>query len=212
MKRRKSLLLIVALLLSVLALFLTGGVALMHGTPEYYRPTALTREQIEAASQRAEQTLTRMQNLAADSHVAQLRAQNGATNPATVASSGNTFTFSEDELNALFQKWAELHGWREYIDRLVSDPIVILKPGRVILAGQSKLRHLDTVVSLHFSPALDEQGRFDLNLMKVTAGKLPLPQEAVMGPVRDRAFGAVHVRLPAWQQRARISPSGIANQ
>src|SRR2546422_870283 len=102
MKRRKRWLLVIALLLSVLALFLTGGAALMHGTPEYYRPAARTRQQIQAASQSAEQTLARMQNLAADSHGAQLRAQNGATKPSTIASVGNTFTFSEDELNALF--------------------------------------------------------------------------------------------------------------
>jgi len=169
MKRAKRWMLIFALLLSVLALFLGGGVVLVRGTPDYYRPAALTREQIEAASQRAEQTLTRIQNLAADAHGAQVRAQSGTTNPSTNASTGNIFSFSEDELNALFRKWADLHGWREYIDRVVNEPIVILKPGRVILAGQSKLQHFDTIVSLHLAPALDKQRRFDVNLLKVLA-------------------------------------------
>src|SRR5207247_10724859 len=68
------------------------------------------------------------------------------------------------------------------------------------------------MVRLHLAPALDKQGRFDVNLGKVLAGKLPVPQDAVMGPARDRALRAVRSRLPAWQQGARISPSGIANQ
>src|SRR5436190_10980659 len=190
-KRLKRILLVTALLLTVIALFRGGSVALVRGTPDYYKPIALTREQIEAASQSAEQTLTRMQNLAAESHGAQIRAANSTTTPTTAPADSNTFTFSQDELNALFQKWAQLPGWRADLDRVVADPIIILQPNRVILAGRSKLRQLETIVSMHFEPRIDGQRRFDLNLTSVMAGKLPLPQDTLVGALRERALAAL---------------------
>jgi hypothetical protein len=152
-----------------------------------------------------------MQNLAAESHGAQIRAVNSASVPTTVPANSNTFTFSQDELNALFQKWTHLPGWRADLDRVVADPVIILKPNRVILAGRSRLKQLETIVSIHFEPRIDEQERFDLNLTSVMAGKLPLPQDTLVGSLRERALGALQLRIGYWQQRARIEPTGIAN-
>jgi hypothetical protein len=211
MKRLKRILLIIALLLTVLALFLSGGVVLVHGTPEYYKPIVLTREQIDAASQSAEQTLARMQSIAAENHSAQIRSASAQTQPTTSLSDEYTFAFSQDELNALFLKWAALHGWRDELDRIVTDPMIILTHGRVILAGHAKVKNLQTILSLHFEPRVDDQGRFDLNLVSVMAGKLPLPRELVLGPVRQRLQSGIGWRLARWQERAHIEPSGIAN-
>jgi hypothetical protein len=206
--------LVLALLLAVAALFLSGGFALVHGTPDFYTSISFTPEQIDAASRSAEQTLTRMQNLAADAQSAQVRRAAGAstTQATTDSSDASTFSFSQDEINGLFLKWAELHGWRAQLDRLVTDPVIVLKPGRIILAGHSNLKQFDTILSLHFEPRFDAEGAFDLNLVAVKAGRLPLPQEAVIAPVRERAMATMQWRLPYWQGRAKMTSSGVMNQ
>src|SRR4051794_8874344 len=72
----KRLLLLLALALALAALLLGGSVALLRGTPDYYRPieSLLTPEQRAAVSQAAEQTLARMQNFAAAARAEATRA------------------------------------------------------------------------------------------------------------------------------------------
>src|SRR5256885_8870848 len=96
--------------------------------------------------------------------------------------------------------------------RYLTDPVVILKDQRIILAGKVKWRDLDTVVSVHFAPRIDEQGRLDLNLVNVLGGRLPLPSGAVIDPVRERLGEVAQRRLPVWQQRADIDGAGGANE
>ena len=75
MKLIKRLVLVIALLLSVAALFVAGGYTLLRGTPDYYRRFAMTPAERAVAAESAEQTLTRIQNLAADAHGVAIREQ-----------------------------------------------------------------------------------------------------------------------------------------
>src|SRR5438067_13307299 len=108
----------VALVLALLALFLTGGFVLLRGRPAYYHRSALSASQRADAAARAESKLSQMQNMAAEAHGAELQKLHGATRPAT-APGAQTFSFSEDELNALFNKWADLYDWKQKLSRVV---------------------------------------------------------------------------------------------
>ena len=44
--------------------------------------------------------------------------------------------FSEEELNASFQKWDQLYGWTERYRNYVQDPSVVIHDGRLVLATE----------------------------------------------------------------------------
>lgn len=205
-RRVKIILLLLALALASVGLL---GFTLLKGTPDYYVALLLTPEQRQAAAQRAEDTITRMQNLAAAARGAEIRA---STNPsASSTREGTTFTFTQDELNSLFEKWSGKFQWQESYGRHLRDPVIILQPSRVILAGRVTVRNIDSVVSFHFDPRIDEQNQLNLNLVSVRGGNLPLPQNVLMSPLKSRLRRELEHRVPAWQQHARIDAHGGAN-
>src|SRR5215218_131879 len=71
-------------------------------------------------------------------------------------------TFTEDELNASFQKWDQLYGWTERYKDHVQDPSIVIHDGRIVLAGNST--DVGTYVSLHFDPKLNSIGSLNLKL------------------------------------------------
>jgi|GEM_PF-2118136 len=207
-KRRRVKLIILLLSVATVCLGLWGYM-LLKGTPDYYIMLALTPEQKEAAAQRAEDTINRMQNLAAAAHGAELRA---STNPASaLEKQGATFSFSQDEINSLFNKWSEKFGWPEMYARYLKEPVIILKDKRIILAGRVTVRQIDSVVSFHFQPKITADGELDLNMTDVRGGNLPLPRDMLVSPLREKAIDELQRRVPEWQQRARIDSHGGAN-
>jgi hypothetical protein len=117
-------------------------------------------------------------------------------------------SFTEDELNASFQKWDKLYGWSERYKAYIQDPTVVLHDGRIIIAGRSD--EMGTVVSLHFEPALDAKGQLQLRLSSVLAGRLPLPQ-AFFEKYRVATQTRLQASLPELQRRAEFKPDGSAN-
>lgn len=200
----------VALAMALVALFLTGGFVLLRGTPAYYRASRLSAEQRAEAATRAESKLSQMQNMAVDVRGAELRNLNGATRPAAIPGA-TTFSFTDDELNALFNKWAELNNWKEVMSRVVADPMVVLQDGRIILAGKVTVKNFDTVVSIHFAPTITSDGRLDLQLVSILGGKLPLPRDSVISPVRERLLRIMGDDIPYWQGRAGFGKTGTLN-
>ncbi|HEX3357962.1 MAG TPA: hypothetical protein VHS31_13400 [Tepidisphaeraceae bacterium] len=201
----------VALVLSLVALFLAGGFVLLRGTPTFYRLSLLSPEQRADAAARAESKLSQMQNLAADTHGAEVRALNSATMPATLPGA-RTFIFTADEMNALFNKWADLHGWKDLLDRIVEDPMIALEDGRVIFAGKVRIKNVETIVSIHFRPIITSDGRFEVKLESILGGKLPLPKDEMVSPMRDRVQKQILTSLPFWQNGAAIAANGAANE
>ena len=92
-----------ALILALIALFLTGGFVLLRGTPAYYRVSTLTLEQRAQAAEHAESKLSQMQNIAVDAHGAEVQKLRGVTQP-TTEPGATTFSFTDDELNAAVQQ------------------------------------------------------------------------------------------------------------
>ena len=207
----KRFLLGVALGMALLALFLTGGFVLLHGTPNYYRQSRLTAVQRAEAASRAESKLSQMQNIAVDAHGAELQKLRGVTQP-TTSPGATTFSFTDDELNALFNKWAELNNWKDVLARVVEDPMIVLHDGRIIFAGKVTLKRMDTIVSIEFAPTVTPDGQLDLKLASILGGKLPLPTETILAPIRRRLDEQIAQTLPPLQNRAGITTEGSANE
>ncbi len=201
----------VAFVMSLVALFLAGGFVLLRGTPGFYRESQLSPEQRADAAARAESKLSQMQNLAADTHGAEVRALKSATMPAMLPGA-RTFKFTADEMNALFNKWADMHGWKDLLDRVVEDPQIALEDGRVIFAGKVRIKSVETIVSIHFRPAITSDGRFEVKLESILGGKLPLPKDQMVSPMRDRVQKQILQSLPFWQNGAAIAANGAANE
>jgi len=204
--------------LLAIAVVLTGAAALSYwafkGTPDYYhRPQLSAQERADAANRATQKflgTSTWANDLQASEHRAILDSAGagvGATTaPTTSPNQSHTVSFSEHELNALFEQWSSRI--EQTYSKHVRDPAIALRADRIILVGT--VADMGTVASAHFQPLIDDQGRLLLTLESVRAGRLPMP-EMVWAAQRDRAVAALRARLPMWQAGATIAPNGVAN-
>jgi uncharacterized protein YpmS len=207
---RKVLIGLAAVLAAAIVLSVVG-IAMFKGTPTWYsdaagdRPTDAQREQLARA---AENKMIDAQNWAATLRADAQRSQYATTATTARAEASHVIEFSDRELNALFDKWSVLYGWRDKYAEYLEDPRVILKNDRLILAG--RMKELGAVASIQFRPQLDAQGKLRLDLVRVTGGKLPLP-EAAWVKWRDVIVDATRKNLPSWRAQAKIDSSGAAN-
>jgi hypothetical protein len=132
----------------------------------------------------------------------------GTSRPATRAAATHVVQFAQEELNALFEKWSVLYGWSNKYRRFIDAPTLILRDGRIILAG--KVHDLRSIVSIHLQPQIDEPGRLQLELLKVSGGRLRLP-DAVWTRYRQQLSDSIRRQLPRWRGSAMISANGAAN-
>jgi hypothetical protein len=181
------------------------GWMLVRSTPEWYRPSALSPEQREAAAQNAQNKLILVQNAAYQARADEQAARRNAT---TLPSNTITLTLTDDEINALLEKWTVWPMVKAGYEKFMSDPRIVLGDGRLILAGH--VAEVDALASVHFAPRIDEQGRLRVELVGVQAGKLPLPQ-ALLARYQQQAAAAVNLRMSRWRELASIDSSGAAN-
>ncbi|HEX8523871.1 MAG TPA: hypothetical protein VF669_16575 [Tepidisphaeraceae bacterium] len=207
----KRLLACLAVLLFAVIIFCSGSLMLYKGTPDWYA-SKLTKEKVAQVAHQAEEKLTRTQNWAVmlngDAVRSNLAHQSGHKTPATRAEEGHDIRFSQDELNALFDKWSGAYGWSSKYGQYLEEPRIVLKDGRLILAALVK--DVGAVVSFHFVPKLDEKGMLHLDLVQVLGGRLPLP-DAVWDGYKQKMIESLHKWIPIWQQTARVYPQGAAN-
>ena len=88
---------------------------------------------------------------------------------------------------------------------------MILHDGKVIFAGKVNIKDVDTIVSIHLKPAISPDGQLDLKLVSILGGKLPLPREEMIAPMRQKLLAQVAQELPIWQQHADIAADGATN-
>jgi hypothetical protein len=181
--------------------------------PEWYaQVSAYDPAQAAEAARQVQQKLQSTWAWVSDREAADRRAAAGDTRPplSPVPSPIFTVTFSEQELNAFFQKWKDEQGWEDLYSAYVSNPAIVLHDGRLILAGSVK--EIDRVVSFHFRPTLDgKSSRLTLDLDSVMAGRLPMPQ-ALFERYRQKVSGQVAEELPLHQEAARLRTDGSVNE
>jgi hypothetical protein len=207
---RRVLIILTLFLLSVL-LFLGATLALYKGTPDWY-VVSMEPQRRAAAAMGAEEKITQTQNWAAllqgDAVRAARATQQARPAPATRVSDVHEVRFTQDELNALFEKWSSLYGWDSKYGQYLAEPRVILHPGRLIIAA--KVTDLGTVASFHFAPAMDDRGKLHLDLVKVLGGRLPLPN-ALWDSYKQRLVESLNRWMPRWRAGAVIDARGAAN-
>jgi hypothetical protein len=217
----KRTLLLVALVLAVVLLLSGVAVSLFHGTPAWYEPGSAWggpagKGEAEQLARSAENKLIDAQNwgaaVVADARRARAATRSatrpGGTTPAPRAAESHEIAFSQDELNALFDKWSTAYGWRDKYSAYLDDPRIVLHEGKLILAG--RLKELGAIASFQFRPSVDASGRLRLDLVRVTGGRLPLP-DVVWVKWRDQIAAALRQRMPQWRAEAKIDPTGAAN-
>ncbi len=208
-RTKKRSLLTTALGLVLLAALAGGGFWLFHITPSWYRPLAHTAAQWAQAATRAEAKLLELRNWAAESHARLSATRSAQKNGApTTAAVPVTISFEEEELNGFFDKWSRYAHWQQHYGKLIENPTLVLRNGSLILAAW--VPDMNTVVSAHFRPQVDDQGRLCANLVRVMGGRLPMPK-AVFSAQSKRLAALVQYKLPKMQQQAHIDASGAAN-
>jgi hypothetical protein len=201
------------LLVAVLAVVLLAAVGFVRSRqqPEWYAHVrAFDPAQAAEAARRAQDKLASSQSWAAAGTAAELRARSGVKSAASAPSPRHTLTFTEEELNAFFNKMALVEGWNAIYDPYLSNPALILNDGKLIVAGTVK--ELDRVVSFHFRPSIEKKnGRLRLELESVMAGRLPMPQ-ALFDSYRQRLAQRVQQMLPQYKAAAALRGDGSVNE
>lgn len=194
---------------------------LLRRTPDWYQPDTRTEAQRNKAAEAIENILLTMSHLHGKARATPVRArlpadpagadaatQQARTILAQRPNEAFQISFTDDQLNAFFDKWANTHERRAWFERYVTDPRLVLRENQLILVG--KVKEPELVVSLIFEPRLNAQGQLELNLVHVLGGVLPMP-DALWTNQRAAIEDALRAKLPIYQQGASITPEGIAN-
>lgn len=212
MKWIKRLLMLLACGVTMVIVISAGSYYMLKRDPEWASRPPMTAQMREEAVARAQTQFSRVEELATSLRAYEARRQKalreGTTLPADELPKPVTVQLSEDELNAVFQKFAKARGWDEDLKSYLSDPTIILQKDNLILGG--RLSELHVVASAYFAPTIDEQGKLKLDLVRVLGGKLPLP-DVVFDQYRGTVVNALQRRLPAMQNAARIDSQGVPN-
>jgi len=212
MKWFKRLLMLVVCLLVMAIVISACSYYMLKRDPEWATRPPMTAQMREEAVARAQTQFSRVEELATSLRAYEARRQkairDGTTLPSDELPKPVTVQLTEDELNAVFQKFAKARGWDQDIKSYMSDPQIVLQKGNVILGG--RLSELHVVASAYFTPAIDEKGQLKFDLVRVLGGKLPLP-DVVFDKYRTTVVNALQRRLPSLQNAARIDAKGVPN-
>jgi hypothetical protein len=202
-------------LLAVLGVLLLGMAVLAGITlymarrhPAIYKPYVFDAAEQARIAKRAAEKFGQARQMAQRLRAQEARRQNGLTDvPETQAPpllEPQTLEFDEEEVNAFLQETG-----KATFEQYVKEPGIFLREGQIILAGEVK--DLGSVLSFHFEPEIDDQGKLKLSLVSSNIGRVSLPRGLVDAKL-ERVRGALKQRLPGWRQRAAMDATGQANQ
>jgi hypothetical protein len=180
---------------------------LLRRAPSWYARLDLTEEQRKEFARTAQNKLLDAREFAASARAEEARS---ATNPTAVRTptTPRVVTFSQEEINALIDRWSGLNAWRSEYEKMVRDPAIIFHRDHVIIAGLVK--DFGAVVSLHFDASVTPDGQLNMKLDRVLGGNLPMP-ESMYANYRDKLVTKLKEKLPGWQRGAQLDANGTAN-
>jgi hypothetical protein len=153
-------------LLGAVLVLAAAMVGLYLHTPGWYQPIKLTDEQQQAASGDLIATMSDLNKQAIYSP---------PDEPFTV-------TISQEDLNRYLQA-AHLLSPQAAMPAWLRDPVVVLQPGRVILAGHVPAAK-DRPIALHLNLRFESE-HLAIEVESVTVGSLPLPQQMIRDQLAD---------------------------
>ena len=185
------------LMAAIALLFIAGGVGsrMLHGRPGWYKHDAIDPGQREQIAKHVEDKLTDATNWSQSAWSA--RQHPSAQQPPAPLE----FSLTEEEINAFISKWADLSDSDARVAAVLSDPQVALDNGELTLAATMK--ELETVVSIHLTPRIDEKGLIHADIEKVMGGQLPLPQ-AIWDVYAKKLAAHIQSELPAAERNAKL--------
>jgi hypothetical protein len=221
MKWTKRIVIALAVLAVVGVAFMAGARYLATSKPEWYPKGAPDPAAVAAAAQSMQNKLFRVQGWAASSKAKETRGGNGIpTSEADVdgdPTPAETITFTEAEFNAFFSRWDSDQKWSDRYKGHVSDPVLVLRDNRIILAATVK--DMNAVVSAHFEPKLipdpeatdEKDKKLKLQVAGVASGRLWLP-EFTWGGYRDKLANLMTRKMEESRPNVDIHPDGSANE
>lgn len=213
MKKKRSwlkrFLLGVALLLALFA----AGVALLAyysgSDPDWYRTAEMGEAEAKKYYDSAVKKLGTMQNWAqGQMHwPAQQNRPRVDTDPTTAPAQQQSISLSEEELNAVLSK--ERQKLLERYGDSIANPYIAFHEGHIVLAVTHK--GSGRVISVHFSPTIDNDGLLTLVPDKLTAGRIPVPK-ALWSGYTDKVTNILAPALENIRQNAEILSDGRWNE
>jgi hypothetical protein len=184
-----------------------------HRQPGGYTPALLTEAQRLAAEKRVfMQKLPQLANFANEAHAKASSASaaqgRGDAVPPDAAKplAPVTVAFTQDEINATL--WKRTEQYKPTYERYFTKPFIALEENAIVLMGT--LPEVDRVASAFFEPKIDDKGMLRCDLTSLKLGSLPLPEGLVVKH-RQKVEGALKARIPDWQAKAKMEPSGVTN-
>jgi hypothetical protein len=196
--------LLLCVLAAVALLLIAAGVGyrMLHGRPDWYMHETVDPAAREQLAKGVEDKLTNISNWSQSAWLAR-------QHPATVQPpSPLEISLSDTEINAFLSKWDQLSSVNAQFAGALSDPQVSFNDGHIILAAT--VDQMQTVVSVHLAPRIDEKGMVHADVEKVMGGQLPLPQTFWNG-FANKLAARIDAQIPSSQQRAKLYPDGSAN-
>lgn len=160
--------------------------ALTLREPEWYQALERTPGDIRAtqlAAIRVEDALVNVRNWASDNIAAERRRVRDGSQEAAGAGSTVVLEFSDADLNASIEKWAQTQGWEDLYGSYISRPRVAFRKDGVLLAA--KVRGFGSVVNTRIAVAAPAEGRFGPQLGGIYAGSVPIPRTLFDGQFAD---------------------------
>lgn len=176
-----------AILLAAVLLCLAVLYSLMLRQPEWYRaleraPRDLKNTQLAAI--RAEDTLVNLRNWAADVVARERRAaRQRPADDAAVAGSTFVLEFTDADLNAALEKWAETQGWEDIYGQYISRPRIAFRKDGVLVAAM--LRGFGSVANTRLAVAPPAGAQLPVRLEALRAGSVPIPGAVTAGTFNE---------------------------
>ena len=206
---------LLAALVLIAILLIGAGLVLKHLSrqrPDWYPVKVMDEASRKLAANSVEDKLVGVRDWAMDAtgHERNRRSgiKPGAPGYVQAPDPVRHLTFTEAELNAVFNKWDDQMKWKQRYSHYVEDPVLVLQDEHLIMAGT--IKELDMLVSIHLTPSLDADGNLRLTLDRVMGGRLPLPH-ALWDSYRERLANLVADRIEESRQNAAMTSDGSMN-
>ena len=86
---------------------------------------------------------------------------------------------------------------------------MFLPDGQIVMAA--KLKDRDQVMSFHFRPTVEEDGKLRISLAETYLGRAPVPRFMLASKL-EAIRSSLNEKLPKWQAGAKMDASGLANE
>ena len=86
-----------------------------------------------------------------------------------------SFTFDQHQINGELEYRSA--GIPDLLPAGVDEPVILFRPGRIVIAATIHQGSISTVMSMHLGAAIGDDGQLHITVEKMAGGSLPLPRK-----------------------------------